>query len=182
MSCKEIKKSHEIKTNNEDISDSSDKWSLLLKKVEDLKFAIRNQNIMQISIIYNSLEKELSKFNPKDYFPEIFFDVYLNLNPVMSKILKFTENNFESVEWYLANNLYSLNPSKFLDEEISFSSSTWTDLKFIAKNHEKTNNTLIGDYFEYVTNNKSSLDKNSNSEKSIDSNKQEMDDNYNDNY
>ncbi|OIN84958.1 type VI secretion system protein IglI family protein [Francisella sp. TX07-6608] len=135
------------------IQKENTKWQSLLRKVEDLKFAIENDDIIQISIVYNNLEYELSKFNPKDYFPEIFYDMYLSLTPIMSKILKFTKKNFESIDWYLANNLYNLNPDKFLEHKINFSSPTeYDNLDFISKNHKKTNNTLIGGYFDYIQN------------------------------
>ncbi|WP_432773848.1 hypothetical protein [Francisella salimarina] len=169
---KKIIENHEYNsvniTESKDIQYKNIKWQSLLRKIEDLKFAIKNDDILQISIIYSSLEHELSKFNPKDYFPEIFFDIYLKLSSIMPNILNFTKSNYESIEWYIANNLYSLNPLSFLKQKIDFSSShKWDDLKFISKNYEKTDNTLIGDYFHYIQNKNDPYKKTTNNEENI---------------
>ena len=55
-------------------------WFRLIEKLNMLKISMKNKGILEQSIIYYDIQNELRKFDPKKYFPGLFFDVYTSLS------------------------------------------------------------------------------------------------------
>ena len=90
------------------------KWIMLIEKIEVLKSLIDSGRIFEASIVYNDIQNLLANFDPKEYFPEIFFPLYQKIAPFISNIHKTIDYYSSSIEWSIAEKMYNIDYNKFL--------------------------------------------------------------------
>ncbi len=94
-------------------------WFRLVEKLNMLKFTMKNKGILEQSIIYYDIQNELRKFDPKKYFPGLFFDVYSSMSNKARDIYNFINKNKNTVEWHLTEQLYQFDKKRFLKNHVA---------------------------------------------------------------
>ncbi|ALB01433.1 phage tail protein [Francisella persica ATCC VR-331] len=105
------------KTLSENINNTTKgslKWITLIEKIEVLKSLIDSERIFETSIVYNDIQNLLANFDPKEYFPEVFFPLYQKIAPFISNIHKTIDYYSSSIEWSIAEKMYNIDYNKFL--------------------------------------------------------------------
>lgn len=97
-------------------TNGSYKWEQLVNKIEILKQLIANDRLLESAIAYEDIETLLTNFDPKEYFPEVFFPYYKKIAPVASKIYMCRDQFSNSVEWKIAKEMYQTDFRSFLSE------------------------------------------------------------------
>ncbi|MBK2257614.1 type VI secretion system protein IglI family protein [Francisella philomiragia] len=115
------------------ISHGSEKWQSLVEKIEVLKNLVDNERIFETSIVYDDIQNLLANFDPKEYFPEVFFPLYKKIAPVISDIHKNIDYYSTSIQWSIAKKMYEIDYNQFLDNlermpENNFLNSTSSSL------------------------------------------------------
>lgn len=63
------------------------KWQTLLEKIKILKELTAQDKIFESAIVYDDVQKLLEDFDPKEYFPEVFFALYKAIAPNIKKYI-----------------------------------------------------------------------------------------------
>ena len=93
---------------------TSVRWYKFVKKIIIFQSLIKGKRFFEASIVYEDVQYELVNFDPKDYFPGLFFPLYKNLAPNARVIYQHIEQNADSLEWHIAKKLYQSDPMRFL--------------------------------------------------------------------
>ncbi|ABI82152.1 phage tail protein [Francisella tularensis] len=93
----------------------SEKWKTLIEKIEVLKALVESERIFETSIVYNDIQNLLVNFDPKEYFPEIFFPLYKKIAPFIGNIHKNIDYYSSSIQWSIAQKMYNIDYKSFLD-------------------------------------------------------------------
>ncbi|MFC4892158.1 type VI secretion system protein IglI family protein [Pseudofrancisella aestuarii] len=93
----------------------SHKWLTLIEKIEVLKELIENERIFETSIVYDDIQNLLVNFDPKEYFPEIFFPLYKKVAPYIKDIHKNIDLYSSSIQWSIAKKMYNIDYNEFLE-------------------------------------------------------------------
>lgn len=103
---------------SESLSDSfaSNHWYLLIKKCYLLPKLIKANRFFEAAIVYDDIELSLQAFDPKVYFPGLFFDLFKSLAPVASQLHQYISQHQNSLQWYLSEQLYHSNLDRFIDD------------------------------------------------------------------
>lgn len=109
---------------------ASVKWYRFVKKVLILQSMINAKRFFEAAIVYEDMQKELTHFDPKDYFPGLFFPLYKNLAPNARTIYKYIEQNSNSLEWHIAKKLYQSDPMRFLRDLPNMAENNYHDEQF----------------------------------------------------
>uniref|UniRef100_UPI002286FB6E type VI secretion system protein IglI family protein n=1 Tax=Facilibium subflavum TaxID=2219058 RepID=UPI002286FB6E len=124
-------------------------WYQLIKKIHLLKQLVNNERFFESAIIYQDIEQELISFDPKVYFPGLFFDLFKQISPKISEIYRFTALHQQSLQWHMAERLYQTDMERFVQELDSFIANEQSDEDFIEyqsfnmNTSEKTNIRLV---------------------------------------
>lgn len=94
-------------------------WFKLIEKLNMLKVSMKDKGILEQAIIYYDIQKELRKFDPKKYFPGLFFDVYTSIGNKARDIYSFIDKNKDTVEWHLTDQLYQFDKKRFLKKPMA---------------------------------------------------------------
>lgn len=145
---KNNKKTEKTKTiNNDSIKNEPDKiqtsedsnyidkfasieWYKLIKKIKLIRVLLQDNKYFETAIIYKDLEEEIKNFDPKYYFPGLFFDLFKEIAPKLSRIYRFSALHNESLQWHIAENLYQTDPDRFVKELDKLISNTQPDEEF----------------------------------------------------
>ena len=102
----------------ESLSDSfaSNHWYLLIKKCYLLPKLIKAHRLFEAAIVYDDIELSLQAFDPKVYFPGLFFDLFKSLAPVATQLHQYISAHQDSLQWYLSEQLYHSNLDRFIDD------------------------------------------------------------------
>ncbi|MBK2357765.1 type VI secretion system protein IglI family protein [Francisella hispaniensis] len=111
----ETKKKEQISTTNKKTIQGSEKWITLIEKIEVLKALVESERIFETSIVYNDIQNLLVNFDPKEYFPEIFFPLYKKIAPFIGNIHKNIDYYSSSIQWSIAQKMYNIDYKRFLD-------------------------------------------------------------------
>ncbi|WP_159084676.1 type VI secretion system protein IglI family protein [Dongshaea marina] len=103
-----------VKNNNYIDNFASNKWYHLIKKVAMFQATLKDDRLFESSIIYNDIQSELTVFDPKEYFPGLFFPLFKSLAPHAKSIYRHIEQHSNTLEWHIASNLYRSDPNRFL--------------------------------------------------------------------
>ncbi|QIW10526.1 type VI secretion system protein IglI family protein [Francisella sp. LA112445] len=109
------KKLNKKKSSSNSHIEHSDKWTTLVEKIEVLKALVDSERIFETSIVYDDVQNLLANFDPKEYFPEIFFPLYQKISPIIGDIHKNIDLYSSSIQWSIANKMYNIDYNKFLD-------------------------------------------------------------------
>ncbi|MWW92128.1 type VI secretion system protein IglI family protein, partial [Francisella tularensis] len=93
----------------------SEKWKTLIEKIEVLKALVESERMFETSIVYNDIQNLLVNFDPKEYFPEIFFPLYKKIAPFIGNIHKNIDYYSSSIQWSIAQKMYNIDYKSFLD-------------------------------------------------------------------
>ncbi|QEO57311.1 type VI secretion system protein IglI family protein [Francisella marina] len=146
-----VTKSEELISVTEKNLQGSDKWQSLVEKIEILKSLVDDERIFETSIVYDDIQNLLANFDPKEYFPEVFFPLYKKIAPIIGDIHKNIDYYSSSIQWSVAKKMYEIDYSQFLDDlekmpENNFINSTSSS---IAKEHfYETNSEAKKEYRE----------------------------------
>ncbi|MBK2025804.1 type VI secretion system protein IglI family protein [Francisella philomiragia] len=137
----------EVKTNSKQAkpatmanTQGSEKWLSLVEKIEVLKSLVDSQRIFETSIVYDDIQNLLANFDPKEYFPEVFFPLYKKIAPIIGDIHKNIDYYSSSIQWSVAKKMYEIDYNQFLD-----------NLERMPENNFLNNSSLAQDHF-YETN------------------------------
>ncbi|MEY8872636.1 type VI secretion system protein IglI family protein [Francisella philomiragia] len=95
---------------------ASVKWYQLIKKTQLLKKLLENGRNFESAIIYQDLEEILENFDPKEYFPGLFFDLFKDIAPKLTEIYRFTSLHNNSLQWHIAERLYKTDMDRFVED------------------------------------------------------------------
>ncbi|AJI74407.1 hypothetical protein BZ13_627 [Francisella philomiragia subsp. philomiragia ATCC 25015] len=117
-----IQTTEEVKTNSKQVKPAtmantkgSEKWLSLVEKIEVLKSLVDSQRIFETSIVYDDIQNLLANFDPKEYFPEVFFPLYKKIAPIIGDIHKNIDYYSSSIQWSVAKKMYEIDYNQFLD-------------------------------------------------------------------
>ncbi|WP_299009536.1 type VI secretion system protein IglI family protein [uncultured Shewanella sp.] len=141
--------------NNKCRSDYIDKfasvnWYQLIEKVSMFQLLVAKKRFFESAIVYNDLQRELIKFDPKTYFPGLFFPLYKTLSSNARLIHNFIERHSNSLQWHIAEKLYHIDKKKFIKElplmiENSMNEEQFQDIQDIQEEVNNNENVLIDD-------------------------------------
>ena len=109
---------------------ASIEWYKLIKKIKLIRVLLKDNKYFETAIIYKDLEEEIKNFDPKYYFPGLFFDLFKEIAPKLSRIYRFSALHNESLQWHIAENLYQTDPDRFVKELDKLISNTQPDEEF----------------------------------------------------
>lgn len=152
-------------------------WFKLIEKLNMLKVSMKDKGILEQAIIYYDIQKELRKFDPKKYFPGLFFDVYTSIGNKARDIYSFIDKNKDTVEWHLTDQLYQFDKKRFLKNPVAtvnIQEREAQNFEIFEDKFEKINEsdkTLIND-LDNMTDSQDIILNTDNSKESVDSNQQ----------
>lgn len=103
-------------TESQKMQYKSHKWLVLLDKIEVLKKLVDEGRVFETAIVYEDIQKLLINFNPKEYFPEVFFPLYKKVAPEVKKIQQSIDDYSRSAQWAIAKNMYDVDYKSFLED------------------------------------------------------------------
>ncbi|AJI44567.1 type VI secretion system protein IglI family protein [Francisella tularensis] len=114
----------------------SAKWTALIEKIEVLKSLVDSGRIFETSIVYNDIQNLLVNFDPKEYFPEVFFPLYEKIAPFIGDIHKNIDYYSSSIQWSIANKMYQIDYNQFLENLEKMPENNFLDpTSTLAKEH-----------------------------------------------
>ena len=105
-------KSNNIRENSSNTR--SHKWMELLDKIEVLKELVKSNRLFETAIVYDDIRNKITKFDPKEYFPDVFFPLYKSITPVARKIHLSINDYSSTVQWEMAKKMYDIDYKSFL--------------------------------------------------------------------
>lgn len=95
---------------------ASSSWHELVNKIGMFQLLIKEKRLFEAAIVYKDIQSELAKFEPKKYFPGLFFPFYQALAPNAEQVHHFMDKHSKTLQWDIANNLYEMDSNRFLKE------------------------------------------------------------------
>ncbi|WP_299008931.1 type VI secretion system protein IglI family protein [uncultured Shewanella sp.] len=95
---------------------ASSSWYVLVNKIGMFQLLIKEKRLFEAAIVYKDVQSELAKFEPKKYFPGLFFPFYQALAPNAEQVHNFMNKHSKTLQWDIANNLYEMDSNRFLKE------------------------------------------------------------------
>ncbi|AXA32998.1 type VI secretion system protein IglI family protein [Francisella adeliensis] len=92
------------------------KWQTLLGKIEVLKSLVDKDRLFETAIVYEDIQQLLEDFDPKEYFPEVFFSLYKKVAPEVKKIQQSIDFYSTSAQWNIAKKMYQIDYESFLSD------------------------------------------------------------------
>ena len=92
----------------------SHKWIELIDKIDVLKELVKSDRLFETAVVYDDIRNKISKFDPKEYFPEVFFPLYKSITPVARKIHVSIDEYSSTVQWEMAKKMYDIDYKSFL--------------------------------------------------------------------
>ncbi|RNC77860.1 hypothetical protein DA717_07905 [Piscirickettsiaceae bacterium NZ-RLO2] len=89
---------------------SSSKLSQLFKKIELCMELVNQNRLFEAALFYRDIQDKLTRFDPIEYFPEVFVPFYRNLSKSYAKIQKFIDTSQDTLEWHIAVQMYKSSP------------------------------------------------------------------------
>lgn len=137
--------SDKVIMNNKCRSDYIDKfasinWYQLIEKVALFQLLVSKKRFFESAIVYNDLQRELIKFDPKTYFPGLFFPLYKTLSSNARTIHDFIEKHSNSLQWHIAEKLYHIDKKKFIKELPLMMENSMNEEQFQDIQEEEINN------------------------------------------
>lgn len=123
----------------------SHKWLTLIEKIEVLKELIESERIFETSIVYDDIQNLLVNFDPKEYFPEIFFPLYKKVAPHIKDIHKNIDLYSSSIQWSIAKKMYNIDYNEFLENYEKMPENKLMNTP-LAENHFYTTSSEAQDY------------------------------------
>ncbi|APC91210.1 phage tail protein [Francisella opportunistica] len=122
--------------NINNVTKGSTKWTTLIEKIEVLKLLVDSGRIFETSVVYNDIQNLLANFDPKEYFPEVFFPLYKKIAPFIGDIHKNIDYYSSSIQWSIANKMYQIDYNQFLENLEKMSENNFLDPGLtLAKEH-----------------------------------------------
>ena len=121
---------------------ASEHWYLLIKKIALLKKLVADNRHFEAAIVYQDLEEILKNFDPKKYFPGLFFELFKTVAPHLPEVYRFIKQHSQSLEWYIGEKLYQTDLDRFITDIDSFIANYQSDEEFIEHlppEHSTTN-------------------------------------------
>ncbi|AXA34581.1 type VI secretion system protein IglI family protein [Francisella adeliensis] len=123
-------KSNNIKENNgtEDYlkinsdQENSECWNNLLKMIGVYEYLVKNNSWLAAAVLQNKIEREISNFNPINYFPKKFVS-YLDSQLCGYEEIKSMYKYKDGEIWPLLEQLYVSNPTSFIERDFNTFSS-----------------------------------------------------------
>lgn len=106
-------------------------WYKLVKKVAILKSLMHQKRLFEAAIVYQDLQSELTQFDPKKYFPGLFFPIYKTLATNAREIYEHIAMHSNSLQWHIAKQMYATDDMRFLKDLPSMAENTYTDEQFL---------------------------------------------------
>lgn len=106
-------------------------WYKFIQKIGMFQLLVKDKRMFEASIVYQDIQSELAKFDPKEYFPGLFFPFYKTLAPNAREIHKFIDRHSNSLQWDIAKNLYDIDRARFLKELPQMVENSMSDEDFI---------------------------------------------------
>ncbi|ALA24740.1 hypothetical protein AVI51_01530 [Piscirickettsia salmonis] len=89
---------------------SSSKLSQLFKKIELCMELVNQNRLFEAALFYQDIQDKLTRFDPIEYFPEVFVPFYRNLSKSYAKMQKFIDTSQDTLEWHIAVQMYRSSP------------------------------------------------------------------------
>ncbi|MBK2125032.1 type VI secretion system protein IglI family protein [Fangia hongkongensis] len=123
---------------------ASAKWYKLVKKIAILQILIKEKRLFEAAIVYKDIQGELVKFDPKQYFPGLFFPLYKTLAPNARKMHEYIDMHSNSLQWHIAKQMYDVDEMRFLKDlplmtENSYHAEQFTEGSFQDEVHNDDN-------------------------------------------
>jgi hypothetical protein len=116
IDVKEMKSDKQLNSSLQPSNYKSYKWQTLLAKIEVLKDLVDKERIFETAIVYEDIQQLLVDFDPKEYFPEVFFPLYKKIAPEVKKIQQSIDFHSTSVQWNIAKKMYQIDYESFLND------------------------------------------------------------------
>ncbi|WP_119344748.1 type VI secretion system protein IglI family protein [Facilibium subflavum] len=91
-------------------------WYRLIKKIAIFQNLVKQKRLFEASIVYQDIQGKLLEFDPKKYFPGLFFPLYKTLGPNIRKIYEYIDVHANSLQWHIAQKMYEVDDMRFLQD------------------------------------------------------------------
>ena len=82
-------------------------------------------------ILKKPIRQQLTQFDPKKYFPGLFFPIYKTLATNAREIYEHIAMHSNSLQWHIAKQMYATDDMRFLKDLPSMAENTYTDEQFL---------------------------------------------------
>ncbi|WP_440994174.1 type VI secretion system protein IglI family protein [Cysteiniphilum litorale] len=99
------------------LKEASQKWFNLLAKLETFDLLKTKGQMTAAAALYHHIYKELSQFNPLQYFPSIFIGFYQqSFDPKFQTLVNYMNDNLNSLQWSILENIIHSDHRLLLDQ------------------------------------------------------------------
>ena len=116
-------------------------WYKLVKKVAILKSLMQQKRLFEAAIVYQDLQSELVRFDPKKYFPGLFFPLYKTLSTNAREIYEHIAMHSNSLQWHIAQQMYATDEMRFLKDLPLMAENSYTSEQFLEDGGHDENQT-----------------------------------------
>ncbi|WP_440615337.1 type VI secretion system protein IglI family protein [Cysteiniphilum sp. 6C5] len=135
------------------LKEASPKWFDLLAKLETFNLLKAQGDTIATAAMYHHLYKELSQFNPLQYFPSIFIGFYQqSFDPKFQTLVNHMNDNLNSLQWSILENIIHSDHRLLLDQTLDNNGSAVDKEVFnglIANTSMPSSQSLVHERYDY---------------------------------
>ena len=104
-----------------DISQGSGKWNCLKNKIVIFRQLMNGERFLEAALFYKDINDEVVNFDPREYFPDVFFPLYEAMSKKFDNVLDILDQQHDTMQWFITEQLHRINSALLLgnDEIIS---------------------------------------------------------------
>ncbi|UDQ98172.1 type VI secretion system protein IglI family protein [Lentisphaerota bacterium WC36G] len=95
---------------------SSTKWLELQNNILIFNDLMKEQRFLEAAVFFKDINQHIINFDPREYFPDIFYQLYQAMTHDFDKVCEIIDNQQHSLEWLVTEQLFRINPEKLAQQ------------------------------------------------------------------
>ncbi|MCP3966198.1 MAG: hypothetical protein GY750_04510 [Lentisphaerae bacterium] len=122
------------------VAEEGTKWEALRNRIEVFRQLMEEERFLEAAIYFQAINREVINFDPREYFPGIFFPLYEAMTKNFEQVLNIINQYKDTLEWHVTEQMYKINSEALAaDKELlkGKKAKTFTELPDFLKNMVK---------------------------------------------
>ena len=87
---------------------ASDKWEAFRNKIETFEALMAEERFLEAAVFFQSINNDVINFDPREFFPDVFFPLYKAMTKNFDKVLNIINQNKDTLEWHVTEQMYKI--------------------------------------------------------------------------
>ncbi|MCP4100901.1 MAG: hypothetical protein GY750_05690 [Lentisphaerae bacterium] len=112
----------------------SSKWQDLQSRIDYFRRLMQAGRYLDAALFFKDIQDKISKFDPRKYFPEIFYPLYESMDSNFQKVLSVINYQQNSLQWHVAEQKYKIDATMLANDQRSIDPPEYTSLSGYLRN------------------------------------------------